>query len=277
MTTVLRARGLSVDVGGRRVLEGVDLDLRAGEMLVLVGPNGAGKSTLLAVLAGDRLPSAGSLEMDGAALGSWPIAERARRRSVLTQSNEVSFPFVVRDVVAMGRAPWRRHPAAARDDEAVASAMDAGEVAAFADRPVTGLSGGERARAAFARSYAQECEIALLDEPTASLDIRHQHRVLARTRERVNAGGAAIVVLHDLGLAAAYADRIALLDGGRVAAVGPPRDVLESERLSRVYRHPIDVVEGPRGSLLVLADTSVPRPAAPALPFPPTEPGEPSP
>lgn len=291
MTTVLRARGLSVDIGGRRVLDGVDLDLQAGEMLVLVGPNGAGKSTLLAVLAGDRAPTAGSLEMDGAALASWPVGERARRRSVLTQSNEVSFPFIVRDVVAMGRAPWRRHPASARDDEAVARAMDAGEVERFAHRPVTGLSGGERARAAFARSYAQECGIALLDEPTASLDIRHQHRVLARTRDRVNAGGSAIVVLHDLGLAAAYADRIALLDGGRVAAVGPPRDVLEPALLSRVYRHPIDVVEGPRGTLLVLADTS-PSPAS-ARPLPPdsvastapsssaptspTEPGEPSP
>jgi iron complex transport system ATP-binding protein len=265
MTAVLRARGLSVDVGGRRVLQGIDLDLRSGEMLVLVGPNGAGKSTLLSVLAGDRTPAAGSLELDGAVLESWPVLERARRRSVLTQSNDVSFPFVVRDVVRMGRAPWRRHPAAARDDDAVAEAMTAGEVAAFAERPVTGLSGGERARAAVARSFAQECAIALLDEPTASLDIRHQHRVLARTRERVNAGGAAIVVLHDLGLAAAYADRIALLDGGRVAAVGPPRDVLEPGLLTRVYRHPIDVVDGPRGTLLVLADTA---------PLPSVDPGE---
>lgn len=265
MTAVLRARGIAVDVGGRRVLDGVDLDLFAGEMLVLVGPNGAGKSTLLSVLAGDRAPAVGSVELDGAVLESWPVGERARRRSVLTQSNEVSFPFLVRDVVRMGRAPWRRHPSASRDDAAVAEAMTAGEVIAFAERPVTGLSGGERARAAFARSYAQECPIALLDEPTASLDIRHQHRVLARTRDRVNAGGAAIVVLHDLGLAAAYADRIALLEDGRVAAVGPPRDVLERELLTRVYRHPIDVVDGPRGTLLVLADAS---------PVPSADPGE---
>ncbi|WP_058626730.1 heme ABC transporter ATP-binding protein [Microbacterium testaceum] len=256
MTPVLRARGISAEIGGRRVLDDVDLDLAAGEMVVLVGPNGAGKSTLLSVLAGDRTPATGSVELDGAVLDSWPVAERARRRSVLTQSNEVSFPFVVRDVVRMGRAPWRRHPAAERDDDAVADALVAGEVEAFADRAVTGLSGGERARAAFARSYAQECAIALLDEPTASLDIRHQHRVLARTRDRVNAGGAAIVVLHDLGLAAAYADRVVLLENGRVVAVGPPRDVLEPELLTRVYRHPIDVVDGPRGTLLVVADAS---------------------
>ncbi|WP_314456336.1 heme ABC transporter ATP-binding protein [uncultured Microbacterium sp.] len=267
MSPVLRARGISVDVGGRRVLDAVDLDLAAGEMVVLVGPNGAGKSTLLSVLAGDRVPAAGSVELEGAALASWPVAERARRRSVLTQNNEVSFPFIVRDVVRMGRAPWRRHAAASRDDAAVAEALVAGEVQAFADRPVTGLSGGERARAAFARSYAQECGIALLDEPTASLDIRHQHRVLARTRDRVDAGGSAVVVLHDLGLAAAYADRIALLEHGRLVADGPPRDVLDPDLLTRVYRHPIDVVAGPRGALLVVADSA---------PLPSPLPGEPS-
>jgi len=263
MTVVLRARGVSVDVGGRRVLDGVDLDLAAGELLVLVGPNGAGKSTLLSVLAGDRAPAEGAVDLDGAVLDTWPVAERARRRSVLTQSNEVSFPFAVRDVVRMGRAPWRRHPSAARDEAAVTDAMAAGEVTPFAERPVTALSGGERARVAFARSFAQECTIALLDEPTASLDIRHQHRVLARTRDRVNAGGAAVVVLHDLGLAAAYADRIALLDAGRIAAVGPPRDVLEPALLTRVYRHPIDVVEGPRGTPLVIVDPVLASPSVP--------------
>jgi len=256
MTVVMRAAGVCVDVGGRRVLDGVDLDLRAGEILVLVGPNGAGKSTLLAVLAGDRSPAEGSVDLDGATLASWPVAERARRRSVLTQSNDVSFPFSAGDVVRMGRAPWRRRPEAADDDRAVDEAIAAGEVGAFADRPVTGLSGGERARVAFARSHAQECAIALLDEPTASLDIRHQHRVLARTRARANAGGAAVIVLHDLGLAATYADRIALLDGGRLIAVGPPREVLDPALLTRVYRHPIDVIDGPRGTLLVLAATS---------------------
>jgi iron complex transport system ATP-binding protein len=255
MTVVLRATGVSVTIGGRRVLDAVDLELRAGEVLVLVGPNGAGKSTLLSVLAGDRAPDGGTVELDGAVLDSWPIGERARRRSVLTQSNEVSFPFIAADVVRMGRAPWRRRPEADNDDEAVGEAIEAGEVASFADRPVTALSGGERARVAFARSYAQRCSIALLDEPTASLDIRHQHRVLARTRARANAGGAAVVVLHDLGLAAAYADRVALLEDGRLAAVGTPREVFDPALLTRVYRHPIDVIDGPRGSVLVLAAT----------------------
>lgn len=253
MTPVLRARGLSVDIAGRRVLDAVDLDLCAGELLVLVGPNGAGKSTLLSVLTGDRLPTSGSVEMDGSPLSSWPVADRARRRSVLTQSNEVSFPFRVEDVVRMGRAPWRRRPEAERDDEIVAEAMIAGEVAPFRERPVTALSGGERARVAFARARAQQGRIELLDEPTASLDIRHQHRVLTRTRDRVRQGGAAVVVLHDLNLAAAYADRIALLERGRLAAVGTPAAVLEPAVLTRVYRHPIDVLTGADGSVWVVA------------------------
>jgi iron complex transport system ATP-binding protein len=256
MATVLSARNVGVSVGGRRLLDGVDLDLHPGELLVLVGPNGAGKSTLLSVLAGDRAPDEGEVRLDGRPLATHRVEDRARRRSVLTQSNEVSFPFLSAEVVAMGRAPWRRRPEADRDDEAVRVALVAGEVESFASRPVTSLSGGERARVAFARSFAQECGIALLDEPTASLDIRHQHRVLSRTRARVAAGGAAVVVLHDLALAAAYADRIALLEAGRLVAVGAPREVLEPELLTRVYRHPIHVLDGPGGSLLVIADPS---------------------
>jgi iron complex transport system ATP-binding protein len=255
MTVVLSARRVSAEIGGRRVLADVDLDLHAGEMLVLVGPNGAGKSTLLAVLAGDRTPVEGHVELEGTPLTTWPVAERARRRSVLTQSNEVSFPFAAADVVRMGRAPWRRRPEAARDDEAVAAGIAAGEAATFADRAVTVLSGGERARVAFARSHAQEAGVVLLDEPTASLDIRHQHRVLGLTRVHTRAGGAAIVVLHDLSLAAAYADRVALLEDGRIVAAGAPRDVFTPAILTRVYRHPIHVADGPHG-LLVLADTT---------------------
>ena len=256
MAAVLSAKNLGVRVGGRPLLADIELELHAGELLVLVGPNGAGKSTLLSVLAGDRTPDEGVVELDGRPLGSHRVEDRARRRSVLTQSNDVSFPFRSLDVIRMGRAPWRRRPEAENDDRAVRDAVAAGEVGSYAQRPVTSLSGGERARVAFARSYAQECEIALLDEPTASLDIRHQHRVLAHTRRRVAAGGAAIVVLHDLALAAAYADRIALLESGRLVAIGPPREVLRPDLLSRVYRHPIHVVEGPGGSLIVVADAT---------------------
>jgi len=259
VSVVLRAREVTLNLGGRTILHGVDVALRAGEMLVLVGPNGAGKSTLLAVLSGDRAATTGSVELDGRPLTEYAAAIAARRRSVLTQSNEVSFPFAVDAVVRMGRAPWRRRPEAVRDDEIVAAAMAAGEVTAFAAAPVTALSGGERARVAFARTRAQDCDIVLLDEPTASLDLRHQHRVLAETRAHVRRGGAAVVVLHDLALAAAYADRVAVLAEGRLVAAGTPREVLTADRLSAVYRHPVDVFDAADGRLVIAAR---PHPAA---------------
>ena len=275
MTAVLRALDVTLTLGGRLVLRGIDLALHAGEVLVLVGPNGAGKSTLLSLLSGDRPATAGSVELDGRPLTVHPAAVAARRRSVLTQSNDVSFPFAVEEVVRMGRAPWRRRPEAARDDEIVTAAMDAGEVAAFATTPVTSLSGGERARVAFARARAQDCEIVLLDEPTASLDLRHQHRVLTETRAHVRRGGAAIVVLHDLALAAAYADRIAILAEGRVIAAGPPRDVLTADRLSTVYRHPVDVFDAADGRLVIAAQV-LSVPAAQVLSAPQPAPSDPS-
>ncbi|GAA1999022.1 heme ABC transporter ATP-binding protein [Microbacterium ulmi] len=250
---VMSVQGVAVDLGGAAILTDVTLELLEGELLALVGPNGAGKSTLLSVLAGDRSPSRGTVLIDGAPLDAAPVADLARRRSVLTQSNEISFPFPVIDVVRMGRAPWRSRPEADRDEEMVELAMHAGEVKALADHPVTTLSGGERARVAFARSRAQSCAIVLLDEPTASLDIRHQHRVLAETRAHARAGGSAVVVLHDLGLAAAYADRIAILAGGEIVSVGPPREVLDPDVLTRVYRHPVGVFDGPDGEIIVAA------------------------
>lgn len=251
--SVLSVRGLTAHIGRRPVLSRIDLDLRRGELLVLVGPNGAGKSTLLALLAGDRSPSSGEIRLGGAPLSAQRTEDVARRRSVLTQSNEITFPFRVEEIVRMGRAPWRRRPEASRDDATVALAMRAGEVEPFAARPVTELSGGERARVAFARSRAQDCAIALLDEPTASLDIRHQHRILGEIRRHTQEGGSAIVVLHDLSLAAAYADRVALLADGKLIAVGSPYEVLDPTLLTRVYRHPIAVTTGPDGELIVVA------------------------
>lgn len=256
MSVVLSAHGLELRIGDRPILSGIDLELHSGELLVLVGPNGAGKSTLLSALAGDRSPTRGEIRLEGRPLSGISKADAARRRSVLTQSNEVSFPFPVEEIVRMGRAPWRRRPESARDDEIVAAAMDAGEIARYAEQPVTMLSGGERARVAFARAQAQDCRIVMLDEPTASLDIRHQHRVLAKTREHTRRGGSAVVVLHDLGLAASYADRIAVLSGGELAAIGDPRTVLRSELLTGVYRHPVSVFDGPGGELIVSAQPS---------------------
>ncbi|WP_433590266.1 heme ABC transporter ATP-binding protein [Nocardia sp. CA-145437] len=249
----LRARQVSAKRGDRTVLDGIDFDVVAGQIVALVGPNGAGKSTLLAALAGELELSGGSVELDGHALTHWTHLDMARRRAVLPQSHTVGFPFSAREVVAMGRSPWARTARQEHDEQAIAAAMAATDVERFAARPFPALSGGERARVALARVLAQDTATLLLDEPTAALDLGHQEQVLRLARDRATAGAAVVVVLHDLGVAAAYADRVAVLDAGRIAADGPPRQILTAELLTRVYQHPVDVFDHPvTGAQLVL-------------------------
>ncbi|MGW1779960.1 heme ABC transporter ATP-binding protein [Streptomyces sp. NPDC002143] len=244
------ADGLYVRLGGRDVLRGVDIGVRAGEVLALVGPNGAGKSTLLGALAADLPASEGVVRIQGRAAGEWSAPELALRRAVLPQAAVLSFPFVVEEVVRMGRAPHASSPA--EDDLVVREAMAVTEVGAFAGRPFSALSGGERARVALARVLAQRTPLLLLDEPTAALDLKHQELVLRLCRERASAGDAVVVVLHDLGLAAAYAHRVAILCAGRVAADGPPGEVFTEGLLSEVYDQPVEVLAHPRtGAVLV--------------------------
>ncbi|BDT87187.1 heme ABC transporter ATP-binding protein [Nocardia cyriacigeorgica] len=257
-TVTLRARGVSVERRGggakpRRVLADVDFEVAAGEVVALVGPNGAGKSTLLAVLAGELEPTEGSVELDGRAVTEWTPLDMARRRAVLPQSHTVGFPFSAGAVVAMGRAPWQRTALRERDDEIIAASMAATDVTHLSEQAFPTLSGGERARVALARVLAQDTATLLLDEPTAALDLGHQEAVLRLADQRAEAGAAVVVVLHDLGVAAAYADRVAVLDNGRIAADGPPREVLTTDLLTRVYQYPVEVLDHPvTGAQLVL-------------------------
>ena len=261
----LEARGVTVHLGGTPILTEVDLDLRRGEVTVLVGPNGAGKSTLFGVLAGDIAPRAGTVRIIAGSPAAGGSASReladvsalrpkelSRRRAVQMQDSRLAFSFTARDAVEMGRAPWVGTPEEERDDEVIAAALAAGEVTHLAARQVPSLSGGERSRVAFARLLAQETEILLLDEPTAALDIRHQEHVIAAARGRARAGATVMVIVHDLSLAAAYADRIVLLEDGRVRAVGSPAEVLTAELLSEVYQHPVTVLTAPEGGELLI-------------------------
>jgi iron complex transport system ATP-binding protein len=244
--SVLRGEGLTYAIGGATLVDGIDVEARAGEVLALAGPNGAGKSTLLRLLAGELEPTGGNVELGGRPLAGIAPGERARLRAVMPQDTVLQFAFTVREVVEMGRHP-HRGAGGERDGAAVESAMRWTEVQDLGDRTFPTLSGGERSRTTLARVLAQEAPVLLLDEPTAALDIRHQERAMTVARSFADSGGTVVAVLHDLNLAGAYADRVALLDQGRLAGVGTPWDVLREDLLGRVFGHPVRVLPSPWG------------------------------
>lgn len=246
-------RGVSLSRGRRRILDSVDLGVQPAELVALIGPNGAGKSTALGVLAGDSTPEKGVARIAGRDAHRMRAGELSRMRAVLLQAKTVSFSYPVRDVVMMGRIPWARTPESQRDEGIVADALATTETTHLADRDVTTLSGGELARVCLARVLAQRCPLILLDEPTDALDLGHQEQVLALAHGLARSGTAVLAVLHDLNLAATYADRIVLMNDGRVVADGDAKTILVPQLLSEVYKHPVDVVPHPRtGRPLVL-------------------------
>jgi iron complex transport system ATP-binding protein len=232
-------------VGGSTILEDITLNVAYGRVLALVGPNGAGKSSLLGILAGDSMATSGSVALDGRPLVAFGHRDLSRRRSVLLQANQVSFAYTAYEVVEMGRAPWIGTDHDDDDDAIIRDALARADVAHLAARVFASLSGGERARVSLARVLAQDTPIVMLDEPTAALDLRHQEDVLRIARDSAADGRALIVVLHDLSLAAAYADDIAMLAGGHLEAFGAPADVLTEERIARVYDVPVRVIPDP--------------------------------
>lgn len=250
---------VSIIRGGRKLLDRVSIDLYHGEVLALLGPNGAGKSTLLGALSGELDLDGGSVRFADRNIRDWSLKELSRRRSVLLQDHELMFPFTVYQVVEMGRAPWNRTEKESEDEVAIAEAIGLTDVEHLQTRAVPSLSGGERARASFSRVLATRTTVLMLDEPTAALDLKHQESVLKIARDRANAGDAVLVVLHDVNLASAFADRIALLKRGQLVTVGSPHDVLTSETISEVYETPVEIIRHPRtgrGIVMPLRDES---------------------
>jgi iron complex transport system ATP-binding protein len=244
---LLIATDLSVTLSGRTVVAGVTFQVGVGEVIVLVGPNGAGKSTLLSLLAGDLAPVTGTIMLDGKLLAALSAQQQAQRRAVLRQQGGPGFAFTALEVALMGRHPHMGGRNEGPHDVALArNALAQTEMLAHAERLVPTLSGGEQARVQLARVLAQQAPLLLLDEPTAALDLRHQHTALQLARAVANTGGAAIVVLHDLNLAALYADRIGLMHAGRLLAFDTPWAVLRADQLSAVYDVPITVQRHPQ-------------------------------
>ncbi|MEM9782205.1 MAG: ABC transporter ATP-binding protein [Pseudomonadota bacterium] len=230
MTRIL-LRNLAVSLGARRVIEGIDLEIGPGECVGLIGPNGAGKSTLMRAALGLVRATGEST------LASLTAAERSRQVAWLPQSREIAWSLAVEAIVAIGRAPYRRPgaPLSAADHAAIAAAMATMEVADFAKRPATQLSGGEQARVLLARALAQETPVLMADEPIAGLDPAHQIAAMETFARLAAEGRAVLCALHDLALAARWCTRLVMLDAGRIVADGPPERVLTAERLGAIY------------------------------------------
>jgi iron complex transport system ATP-binding protein len=233
---LLQARGVSVRLGDSLVVDNAGMRLDAGELVALVGPNGAGKTTLVRALAG-LLPADGDIALAGRPLQMLGARERARTVAYLPQGHVFHWPMPVGAIVALGRHPHMDAFSlpSPQDRAAIRSAMRRTGTEAFADRSVTALSGGERARVALARALATEAPLLLADEPTASLDPRHQLVVMQLLRRAAHDGGAVLAILHDLALAARFADRVLVMDGGRIVADGPAPEALSPQRIAEVF------------------------------------------
>jgi iron complex transport system ATP-binding protein len=254
---ILEADGLTVRYPStpRAALDGVSCRVAASELVAVAGPNGSGKTTLVRALSGLVQPERGTVRVQGRALADWGRAELARVLGVVPQREEIAFPLRVEEAVMLGRYA-RLGPLAApgvADRAAVRSALERCDAGTLALRSIDALSGGEWQRVRLARALAQEPAVLVLDEPTASLDVRHEMELLELIRRLVDQGLAGLVITHELNLAARYADRILLLSEGRVVAEGAPRDVLVESTLSRVFEWPVAVTTWCDGSPQVVA------------------------
>lgn len=244
-TAVFAGAGLGFTYRGatRAAVEAVDLAVPESAFHALIGPNGSGKSTLARLLIGTLAPDAGHASFRGRESSAIPRRAFAREVGVVPQGESHAFPVSVAEVVTMGRyphlGPWRT-PAAA-DRRAVSDAMERCDVLELAGRATRSLSGGERQRVLIARALAQQPQALVLDEPTASLDVRHEMAIFELLRELCAEGVTVLLVTHNLNLAARYADRLLLLDRGRTAAAGSAREVLDARVLRDVYRWPVAV------------------------------------
>ncbi len=243
--------------GGRDVLAGVDLQCRAGQLLCILGPNGSGKTTLLKCLLGLLRPSGGAVVGDGVDLRRHGATALARMIGYVAQTTLPAFDYTVEQLVMMGRTPHmgRLGLPGDLDRRVTAAAMEMTGVTGFADRPFDSLSGGERQTVMITRALAQQPKVMLLDEPTSSLDVKHQLDIYRLMAKLAGEWGMAVVcVSHDVNLAARFADRLVLLRDGAVAAAGAPAEVVNAQILSAVYDVPVRLVDAGLNVPMVVAE-----------------------
>ncbi len=256
MTPIVRVERAGILAGSKWLVRDVSFELERGEVLAILGPNGAGKSTLLAALAGDLSLGEGAILLDDRPLPRLKPIELARRRAVLPQQTFIQFAFTAREVVEMGRSAI--DPGAV-DQTIVDRVLRDTEAYELQHRVFPTLSVGEQTRVSLSRVLAQETPFLLLDEPTAALDLRHQQLVMELARDLASRGAALIVVMHDLNLASAYADRILMLRNGRAAALGTPSETLTEPLLSDIFGCRVSVMPHPETGLpLILPMTGSP-------------------
>ncbi|MFB6133967.1 MAG: heme ABC transporter ATP-binding protein [Halanaeroarchaeum sp.] len=252
----IRVDDVTVRLGGQRIIDDVSLSVDEGRFVALIGPNGAGKTTLLRTISGILAPETGTVRLGDDRIGALSSDAVSRRVAVVPQNTNLAFAFDVRDVVEMGRTPYQSRVGIgdAGGDDLVAAALDRTDVAHLAERSIEDVSGGERQRVLLARALAQDTPILLLDEPTASLDINHQVRTLELVRSLVDEGQTVIAAIHDLNLAAHYADELLLLADGELLSAGPPADVLTEANLEASFGTNAVVTSHPvTGSVYVMA------------------------
>jgi ABC-type cobalamin/Fe3+-siderophores transport system ATPase subunit len=266
---MLKIKSLSVGYNNHPVLDDLNLEILPGQVLAVVGPNGTGKTTLIRAISGVLRPRAGQIRFDGRDLSHVNFHARARFIAVVPQAQSLPSDFSVYQAVLLGRTPhlnWLGHTGP-RDHELVQAALEQASLSSLAEKQIGQLSGGEQQLVLLARALAQETPVLLLDEPTSHLDIEHQMHILTLVRKMaLETNRAVLMIVHDLNLAALYADRIALLSNGRLFAIGVPSEVLTHENLSVVYHVSVAVVTHPiYGTPLILPGnlpaTQVPSPS----------------
>ena len=246
-------QNISLMMGAKTLLSNVDLTLNPGELLAVLGPNGAGKSSLLKIMAGEYRHHSGAMDINKQRFENYDAKERAKILAVLPQTSSLAFPFSVFEVVMLGRLP--HSSGARRDREIVYAALAQTDVSHLANALYPTLSGGEKQRVQLARVLCQIWESSkegksylLLDEPTSALDLSHQHHTLALAKDMAEKGVAVLSILHDVNLAAQYADKILMLEEGRAIAYGNVEEILTAPRISSLYGIEVAVIDHPKGS-----------------------------